>query len=375
MNQQLQQTLVRRCLAHIAERTTDREPAPSTLPVAAYADESLAVLSCRPVAVGHVSQLPTPGSFFTHDHAGMSLLVVRAQDGAIRAFKNVCRHRGTQVVQAPCGVAKAFVCPYHAWSYGLDGKLLGIPHGDGFVDPQRRLSIAAEGLAEVPVAVIAGMVFVRLDGQPIDPDYLGPLADHLVGFGLADGHIHDVRLMTRELSWKLGIDIFLEAYHFKQAHKDSIYRLFFDNIGTVDFVGPHQLTVVPKRTIKELSTQPPEQWKLRDHANVLFHLFPNTLILVQADHVGITHMWPAGPRRARLQMYMVVPETQEAMTDKGRAYWAANNEILMGAIEEDVALGESIQRGLACGANSHVTFGAFEHGLAHFHAEIAAITR
>jgi hypothetical protein len=102
---------------------------------------------------------------------------------------------------------------------------------------------------------------------------------------------------------------------------------------------------------------------------VLFHIFPNTLVLVQPDHAAVFHAFPDGPTRVRFTSYTAVPEPPT--TDRARAHWDANNAILYTATDEDFALGESIQRGLASGANDDVLFGAFEHALAHFHDEIA----
>jgi phenylpropionate dioxygenase-like ring-hydroxylating dioxygenase large terminal subunit len=178
----------------------------------------------------------------------------------------------------------------------------------------------------------------------------------------------------RALSWKLAIDVFLESYHLRPTHKDSIYPMFFDNVGLVDRVGPHLRNIFPKRTIRELPALPTESWELRRHANVLYHLFPNTLILVEPDHAAVLHLWPQGPDRTLLTAYTLVPEAP-AMTDSARAYWDANNTILYNAIDEDFAMGESIQRGLASGANREVVFGAFEHALAHFHHQIDVRSR
>ncbi|MBS2021147.1 MAG: aromatic ring-hydroxylating dioxygenase subunit alpha, partial [Deltaproteobacteria bacterium] len=154
----------------------------------------------------------------------------------------------------------------------------------------------------------------------------------------------------------------------RTTHKDSIYGIFFDNVALVDPVGAHLRNVFPKRSIRELAAQPAEQWSLRRHANVLFHLFPNTLVLVEPDHTAVLHMWPDGPARCRMSAYTLVPEAPQ--TDKARAYWDKNNAILYGATDEDFAMGESIQRGLESGANREVVFGAFEHALAHFHRQI-----
>ena len=366
----------------MAARTTDsdKERGPTTEAAAAYlGEERLALEQERifrslPIAVAHASALSAPGDFVTHDAGGVPLLVVRGDDGKVQAFLNVCRHRGTRVEDLPCGSKKAFVCPYHSWSYARDGHLLGIPHEEGFggVDRSRR------GLVGVPAGEAGGLVWARLSRATSDADadldaraFLGPLADDLAGFGLGTSHVYAPRSFTKEMNWKLAVDIFLEAYHLRSAHKNSIYNIFFDNLGLVDRVGPHLRNVFPKRSIRELTGQPDEALGsvLRAHANVLFHLFPNTLVLVQPDHAAVIHFWPDGPARTRITAYTAVPEAPT--TDKARAHWDANNAILYEATDEDFALGESIQRGLTSGANEHVLFGAFEHALTHFHAQVA----
>ncbi len=373
MRAELQQALVRRVLAHLDARTTDTGTGPHRQPVAAYLDpvrhaREAALFTDLPVAIAHASQLAKPGDFLTHDASGVSLLVVRRDDGTLAAYLNVCRHRGTRVEGLPCGSKKAFVCPYHAWSYGRDGSLLGIPHEDGFPGIARD----ERGLVRVGCGEAAGLVFVRPSPaapSPLDlPGWLGDTLDELVGFGTAAAHVYAPRSVTRDISWKLAIDIFLETYHLRMAHRDSIYRLFFDNVGLVDTVGPHLRTVFPKRTIRELPARPPSDWRLREHANILYHLFPNTLALVQPDHVSMFHAWPLGPARTLVQSYTLVPEPP--ITEKAQRYWDANNAILYGATEEDFVLGESIQRGLASGANTELVFGAFEHALTHFHAQV-----
>lgn len=377
MQPELQRQLVRRVLAHLDARTTDTAAAPSTRSVAAYTDPALYARECAtlfrdlPLPIAHVSQLAAPGAFLTHDASGVPLLIVRGDDGELAGFLNVCRHRGTRLAQVPCGAAKAFVCPYHSWSYGRDGSLLGIPHERGFAGVDR----AQRGLVRIPVGVAAGLVFVRpspvRDGESPVLDaaaWLGPIADDLTSFGLATSHVYAPTVMTKQLGWKLSIDVFLEAYHLRPTHHDSIYKMFFDNVGLVDPIGPHLRNVFPKRTIRELATVPDSEWVLRRHANVLFHLFPNTLILVEPDHAAVLHLWPTGLGTTLLTSYTLIPEAPT--TDKARAYWDANNAILYNAVGEDFAMGESIQSGFASGANREVVFGAFEHALAHFHGQI-----
>jgi phenylpropionate dioxygenase-like ring-hydroxylating dioxygenase large terminal subunit len=365
---ELQRSLVHRVLAHLEARTTDTAEKPSRRAVSAYTDPAVfereaALFRAGPVAVAHVSQRAEPGAVVTPPATGVPLLVVRGDGGELAAFVNVCRHRGTRLASAPCGHAKAFVCPYHAWSYGRDGALIGIPHERGFAGIER----SDRGLRRVPVSVAGGLVFVNTGDAA---GWLGPLADDLAGFGATTSHVYAPRVIDRALNWKLAIDVFLEAYHLRPTHQTSIYKMFFDNVGLVDPVGPHLRNVFPQRSIRELAGIPEVDWVLRRHANVLFHIFPNTFILVEPDHAGVLHLWPLGIDRTRLTSYTLIPEP--ITSDKARAYWDANNAILYNAIEEDFAMGESIQRGMASGANTDYVFGAFEHALAHFHAQVDA---
>ncbi len=370
MDPSTQIDLVRRVLAHVETRTTDHAAMPTTRAVAAYVDaerherEVQALFRGLPVAIAHRSALAAPGDFVTHDANGRPLLVVRGDDGVLRAFLNVCRHRGTRLEQAPCGKKKAFTCPYHAWTYAKDGALLAVPHEAAF----GHVDHAARSLAPVHVVEALGFVWLAPAGADVAAFTGETIARDLDGFGVTASFSHAPRTMTRALNWKLALDVFLEAYHLRTTHRDSIYPMFFDNLGLVDRFGPHLRNVFPKRTIRELASQAPESWQLRRHANVLFHLFPNTLVLVQPDHAAVLHLWPDGPARTILTAYTLVPEAPA--TDKARAYWDANNAILYAAVEEDFAMGESIQRGLASGANTELVFGAFEHALDHFHSTV-----
>lgn len=376
MDQTTQISLVRRVLAHLETRTTDRDKAESTVDVATYlderrfAEEQERIFRGVPVMLAHGSVLAHAGDFVTHDALGLPLLVVRGDDGDLRVLFNVCRHRGTRVENATCGRKKAFTCPYHAWSYGRDGAIVGIPHDYGFANVDRK----KRSLTHAPLAAkeAAGFVWLVPNGDGDPAAWLGEtLVADFASFGLTNAHVHAPHTFMKEAGWKLALDVFLESYHLRPTHKDTIYGIFFDNLGLVDRVGPHLRNVFPKRSIRELATQPPESWVLRAHANVLYHVFPNTLVLVEPDHAAIVHVWPEGPKRTRLETYMLVPEAPA--TDKARAYWDANDQILHNAVMEDFAMAESIQKGLTSGANTELLFGAYEHALAHFHANVARL--
>ena len=363
MDHATQVALLRRALAHLQAKTTDRE-APSQRPVHVYTDperyaRELQMLQTVPRAVAHAAMLPAPGDFITHD-AARPLLLVRHDDGRIAGMLNVCRHRGTRVELQARGNRTRFCCPYHGWTYGRDGRLAGVPHRRGF--PQ--VDAATHSLRAVEVVETAGLLWVGGDPR------LGPLAGELAGLGLGSGVVYRERVRQYALNWKLVFDIFLEAYHVRVAHADSIAPIFVDNVYLVDPHPPHLRNVFPKRTITALAEQDPSTWRLREHANLLYVLFPNTLVLVQPDHLSLVHVFPLAVDRTEVQSYTVIPTPIDS--DKARAHWDANIDVLDSATEEDFAIGVCIQAHLRSGANETLSFGAFEHALTRFHAEVDA---
>lgn len=375
MNRDCEIALCRRVLDHIAAGTTDmaettyRQPAEHYTSPDRLARELDRVFGRLPLAVAHLSELAAPGHFITRRIGDTPILLTRDRSGALRAFLNVCRHRGTQLVAEPRGRANGFACPYHAWSYGLDGALLAVPHAVGF--PGLETGVTA-GLVPLPAAEAAGFAWISLDRDAsVDPvAWLGPLAAELDGLAIPTQHVHDPRSIELAQNWKLAADGALETYHLRSTHRTTIYPLFHDNLGLVDLVGPHIRTVFPKRSIAELAGRRTDEWQLRPHANILYFLFPSTILLVEPDHSMVLHTYPVGTDRCRFDAYALVPEPPKS--DKALAYWAANLAVFYGAVAEDFARGDSIQASLRAGANRELLFGRFEHALAAFHRTLDA---
>lgn len=364
MNQNTQIALVERALEHARQRTTDCAAHGHARPVAdylserRYAAELEGLFRRGPLLFGHGSEIPEPGDFITREIAGLPLLVVRQDDGSIAGFANVCRHRGTCVVDAARGRGrKSFVCPYHGWTYRRDGLLAKIPDGYGFPE----IAAGRDGLRSIPVAEVSG--FIATAPLALPPE----IAADLDGFGLASHHVYAPVRLDQPMSWKLALDIFLESYHLRVAHRKTIYPMFFDNLGLVDHFDPHLRNVFPKRSIRGLAETAPETWELRAHANILYFIFPSTIILIEPDHAAVLHVLPVAVDRCVVEAYTLIPEPAD---ERAARYWDRNNEILYGAIAEDFALGASIQRGLASGANRALRFGRFEHALTYFHQAV-----
>ena len=328
----------------------------------------------HPIVVAFSGQVRKPGDFVVHNDTGQPILVTRGTDGVLRAFLNVCRHRSASVEVKPCGSNKrAFVCPYHGWSYDLAGRLVGITDGAAFGDVDK----SKHGLRRLKLAEKYGLIWVvptaLEDGEEasldIDP-YLGALQVDLSGWDMQGWELHSSEPIRPRMNWKLVIDTFLELYHFRYLHPGTVYPLFLDNIATYERMDRHLRMAAAKRTLTELEGQPRETWRILDHAIVLYQLFPNTVLTYTQDHCGVFTSFPVSPEESVMQFSVLVSPEEKAK--KPESYWKANVDLFAIALSEDFAIGESIQRNFPTGANKRQTFGKFEKALGWYHREVEA---
>jgi nitrite reductase/ring-hydroxylating ferredoxin subunit len=219
--QAMQESIVRRVLAHVGARTTDRVESTRRQATSAYTSPEVhrreveRLFRGLPVYAGHASAVADPGAFFTAADYGVPLLVNRSREGVLGAFLNVCRHRGARVALAAEGRSKCFVCPYHGWTYDTAGKLIHVPCEEGFPD----LAPTERDLVPVPIEELFGGLWVRLDGAaagaggsssgaPSAAEHLAPLAAELAALNL-DRHVVYERVEeTRRMNWKLVVEGF-----------------------------------------------------------------------------------------------------------------------------------------------------------------------
>lgn len=343
------------------------------VPVGQYTDEAIALQERRllrrhPQPVAASSSLAAPGGWLSLTHFDTPLLLVRQESGQVQAFLNTCRHRGARVVPEGCGSeARAFVCPYHAWTYRPDGALQGVPASFGFPCLQQE----ASGLRRLATVERAGVIWVVLDPTLSDCDpgtHLGALMDNLeslaglrmpVGFAPRSYEVH--------ANWKLLVDGSFEAYHFKVAHRNTIAHMFLNNMQVVDEFDLHRRLYLIKTTFAE---DPPEaaNFDPRRYGNLTYFFFPNTTILVQPDHAQLSSLEPISATRTRVHELTLLP--QAPTSDKAAAHWEANVALYRRTLAEDYELSESIQAGFASGANEALTFGTFEYSAPRFHFQL-----
>ena len=173
--------------------------------------------------VCHVNEIPNPGDYQTIDYLGESVVVIRGDDGAVRAFTNVCRHRAMRLVEGPMGCAKKLVCPYHAWAYETDGRLSGVPMKSEYP----ALKLEENGLVPVATEVWHGFVFVNLapGGFPTVNEMMAPFEGEVSHYRFEDmERMAPVRLRPRGVNWKNVGDNYSDNLHIPVAH-DGLTRL------------------------------------------------------------------------------------------------------------------------------------------------------
>ncbi|MBX3601293.1 MAG: Rieske 2Fe-2S domain-containing protein [Burkholderiales bacterium] len=378
MNRDEQVALMRQAFAHLDAGTTDLADAVSFNPVTAYtcpqrlARESALLFRKYPLLMGLSNQIPQPGDHFTDDLSGIPILVVRGKDGRARAFHNVCRHRGARLAEG-CGRQNNFVCPYHGWTYGLEGELRGIPDQRNFPGVDK----AAYGLAPLPLAERHGMLWVQPsvgpEGLEIDAQgFLGELDAEFASFGLAGYHHYETRQIQRQMNWKLVIDTFLESYHFSVLHRDSVAPLFHPNLCLFKPFGLHLREVLPRRSLERQRGLPESEWDLIAHHTLVYVLFPNTVFVVQVDHVETWRVYPTAGKVDECTMYLDFHVPHPVDSDSARRHWQRNMDLTIRTVcDEDFPASEGMQRGFASGAQTHATYGRNEPALAYFQRTVA----
>jgi phenylpropionate dioxygenase-like ring-hydroxylating dioxygenase large terminal subunit len=334
-----------------------------------YALERTKVLRPMPAAVAHASELAGSGAFMRCEVRGLPALLTRDKHGQVHAFLNVCRHRGARLVEETSGCRQRFTCPYHAWTYANSGELFGAPHFDAGFPSMDRASIT---LSRLPAKEAFGLIWVVAEpDHSFDFDaWFAPLARELDALGMATMHIVAEQALDLAANWKILVEGGIEAYHFRVAHRGTIGPYFEDNLSTYRAFGPHLRSVLPRTSMALLDADLRDTWRLRDHANVLYTLFPTTQLLVQQDHVVWITQEPVSAGRTAGRLVTLAPIDGAMAAGKDAAHWQRNHQITATTLEEDFAIGEGIQAGLASGANSRLTFGRFEGALGRFNSTV-----
>ena len=340
-------------------------PAPETaphghraLPAWVYSHPELGALEIERVLmpswqiVCHVNSIPRPGDYETLDLGSESVFVVRDKEGSIKAFHNVCRHRGARLLDGAGTCAATITCPYHGWSYRHDGGLVGVPLRDTFPGLDR----AEHGLRPVRVDTALGFVFVCLAGDPPPiAKTWGKLAEELAPYRFEDMvPLAPISTDVWNVDWKIAMDNYLESYHVPIGHP-GLYRMF-----TPDYEDQAQVPGVA-RGVSWMREQPSSRWSERLYQTIIgeaaghlpdalrrcwrfYSALPNLGIDVFPDQMDFFQLLPGGPGKCIVRgATFGLPDASPAL----RAARFLSNRINTQVNNEDKWLCARVQRGLA----------------------------
>ncbi len=378
MNHQTEVDILTRLLAHLEMGTTASADRVRGAEISVYSSadlltqEKLVMFSGYPLVAGLSADLPSPGAFLTQQLLGTPVLVVRGADGRVRAFVNVCRHRGAMVENALCGVRKLFTCPFHGWSFDAEGRLVGMPHRETFGDIEK----STLNLTPLPVQEKYGIIWLKLapNGNSFEiDDQLAGLGEELEGLGLNSAALVGRDHLANKMNWKFAIDTFGETYHFAVLHKDSVNKSFHSNVQLYDIYGRNHRMVFAGRGIEKLREKPESDWSLRPNSLLAYYLFPNTQLLIQRGGISLFRIFPDGddPQKCVTEFSFYAersPRTPEEDVLAKYFFERTRNVIR----DEDYAMGEAAQRSLASGAHKYAVFGRNEPALHHYHSTYRA---
>ena len=307
----------------------------------------------------------SPGSYKSISAAGVPVLIVRDKSRELRAFINVCRHRGAELKPEGLGQASHLTCPYHSWSYDLAGCLVGIYGEKTFGDVDRD----SRGLLALPVKERAGFVFVGLTpGADLDLDaWLGGVGPFLDSLGLENS----VHYSTRELegpNWKVVTDGYLEGYHFASLHTQTVFKTNLSNIAAFDSWGPHQRHAFALRTIAEAAQLPREEWDPAKYVGAIYWIFPGLAISGGwRNHTAVSLVLPGATWDTSRTQQIIALRHAPTDDEERKAADHTRDWFHDVVLDEDYSTGQGVQRGLEALSGHEMIFGRNEPGVQHFH--------
>ncbi|MGI9292575.1 MAG: aromatic ring-hydroxylating oxygenase subunit alpha [Pseudomonadales bacterium] len=361
------------------------------MPNEAYTDPALfefernQVLGKTWAGIAFTSELPKHGFAKPVDFMGLPLAILRNRDGDFKVFHNVCSHRGMRLVQQEAEVASVVRCPYHSWTYDLNGWLKGTPHIGGVgVHSVAGFACEEHGLKSVRSAVWMGIIFVNLSGDAEDFDsHIEGSSQRWEAFTGKDGleKVHAASTGSKmelevNANWKLAVENYCEAYHLPWVHPglntysplDQHYTLVVNDNASGQGSYSYNLSAVAGISLPQFEDWPEDRIRQAEYVS----LYPNVLLGIQADHVFALILQPLANDRTleKLELYYV---GDPALGDKYAACHSAVLESWRVVFAEDVSAVEGLQAGRKSPAFQGGVFTTVLDGPTHhFHAWVAS---
>lgn len=342
-------------------------PASIFLDPARFDLEQRSIFRRLPVPLMPAARLPEPGDVVAFDGYGPALIVARGRDGIVRTFHNTCQHKGSKLVET-CEVHKAarFICPYHSWTYGLDGRLLAAARSEMFTDFNK----ADYKLSTLPTREHAGMIWAVLDPE-VEPDWSGMddgFAEDMAHLGLPDAYLYGHKRFHIDANWKLVLEPFMESYHVTRLHASSIGDLFTDMASVCTKLGPHQRKVAGKIQFTPADLDIPGEniHKTVTHA---YQVFPNATVITSPYYISMMVLMPIAANRTTVDYYMLLPQKPDS--EKAESIASRSYELILKVFgDEDFRAARITHEGLASGGLKTVTYGGMENTIPTYYDQL-----
>jgi len=321
---------------------------------------------------GHVDQLPETGSFFLWRRTGVPILVIRGEDKQIRAFYNTCRHRGAPVVREDAGRAGRFLsCGYHGWTYDTAGTLKAVTDPRDWVN----VDMSCRSLVPVRCELLGNWIFLCEDADaPSLATFLEPAARYFRHLPLEDLRLVHQRTVEVRGNYKIVLENFLEAYHFRLLHRHTTDRIF-DNLGTRVHLWEHghSMMLSPNRRpdwvdpgTVGMPEMPSATTIERDH-NPSYNIFPNIILPIAPTGIPSVLFWPQSVDRTILDVVWFAPDWGEG---ERHPLWETRIVNFDRIVDEDVSFVEPIQESITSPGFRGVPLNYQERRIYHWHEEL-----
>lgn len=303
------------------------------------------------------ARIADPGSAVAHDGYGIPLLVTRDKNGQAHVFLNACTHKGAKLIDG-CDVAKGnrLMCPYHAWTFGTDGKLIGAARPETFAN----LDKSSRGLAELPSREAGGIIWAMLDRHAV-PDFAGvdeQLAADFDAFELPNLHVYGYKQFHLDANWKLVLEPFLEGYHVQRLHASTVGPLFADVPNVVDTLGLNIRQISGKMNFTPDCLDIPGE---NIHASVThaYNVFPNCVVVTSPYYISVMFLMPTAVDKTTVDYFMLTRRPPD--NPKGAELYRKSYEMIVAVFGgEDFYAAQLSHAGLATGAVDDVVYSGLE---------------
>jgi choline monooxygenase len=303
------------------------------------------------LCVGRAEQIPKAGDFFSVELAGHPLIVVRDDAGQVRVHSAICRHRGAVITEGQ-GRCRAFVCPYHSWTYAIDGRLVGTPGNPPPMAGAEGFDRAQHGLTPLRAETWGGFIFVTFSERAAPlREWLGDLPAFLAGYELENFQWTHKDVYDVECNWKVWLENAFENYHAMTIHRKHMDPNNPQNWVFERTSGPWE-AMYSKRSIVAYSGLPPIPGLDEKKASGLFHIWvqPSVQIILTSSYMKFRQYLPQGPEKLRLYENWTFPKRTVALPEFGQLVGPAYYEKYSQIVKEDLGINPVVQKGMRSGA-------------------------